>query len=233
MKQLLRTLSILTLLVCCLPAAAQEDGYLLELGVGGGGCFYMGDANDKMFRNTNGAASILLRYNANPRLSLKANLAAAGISGVSTAAPGELPGDEVSFSRTVYEFGTQLEWGFTAYGLENWNGSRRLSPYGLVGIGLSYLPKPAKNDFAASFPIGLGLRYKLSERVNLGLEWTMRFTSSDRLDVTQKNGGTSLEDPFQIKGKFMKNKDSYSFSMLYLTFDIFKRPCDCNDVKTK
>lgn len=223
---------LLVLFLCPLAAAAQEDGYMLELGVGGGGCFYMGDANQQLYRNTNGAAALLLRYNVNPRFSIKADLAAAGLSGSSQSAPGAIPGDEISFSRTVYEFGTQVEWGFTAYGLEGWNGSRRLAPYGLAGIGVSFAPKPAQNDFAVNFPIGLGLRYKLSERVNLGLEWTMRFTSSDRLDVTQETG-TTLEDPFRVKGKLMKNRDSYSFTMLYLTFDIFKRPCDCNDVKTK
>lgn len=228
----LRTLSIMTVLCCCLTATAQDDGYMLELGVGGGGCFYMGDANQKMYRNTNGAASLLLRYNVNPRFSLKADLAAAGISGSSSGAPGALPGNEISFSRTVYEFGIQVEWGFAAYGLENWNGSRRIAPYGLAGMGVSFAPEPVSNDFALNMPIGMGLRYKLSERVNLGLEWTMRFTSSDRLDVTQNTDG-SLEDPFRIKGKFIKNRDSYNFTLLYLTFDIFKRPCDCNDVKTK
>ena len=121
-----------------------------------------------------------------------------------------------------------MEWGFRGYGMEGWNGCHRLAPYGLMGIGLTFAPKPAQNDFAANFPIGLGLRYKLSERVNMGLEWTMRFTTSDRLDVTQTYG-TSLQDPFMIKGKGIKNKDSYSFTMLYVSFDIFKRPCHCND----
>ena len=101
-------------------------------------------------------------------------------------------------------------------------------PYYLVGIGLTYAPKPVENVFALNIPVGVGLRYKLAERVNLGLEWTMRFTSSDKLDVTGANSVTTLNDPFQIKGKGLKNKDSYSFTMLYLTFDIFARPCDCN-----
>ena len=56
----------------------------------------------------------------------------------------------------------------------------------------------------------------------------MRFSTSDRLDVTHTDG-TSLQDPFMIKGKGIKNKDSYSFTMLYVTFDVFKRPCHCND----
>lgn len=221
-------IATVSLLLCCPNMAAQEDGYLMEIGLGGGGSFYMGDANTRFYNNTNGVFSVLARYNVNPRFSLKANLAAAGISGSTENSYGILPGDELLFSRTVYDLGVQVEWEFFGYGLQNWNGNRRLAPYGVLGLGLTYAPKPVQHDFAANFPIGLGLRYKLSERVNVGLEWTMRFSTSDRLDVTQ-NYGTSLENPFMIKGKGIKNKDSYSFTMLYVTFDVFKRPCHCND----
>jgi len=224
----LKTLSAIVLLCCCSFAHAQDDGYLMEIGVGGGGSFYMGDVNTELYNNTNGVFSVIARYNVNTRLSLKANLAAAGISGSTENAYGLLPGDELSFSRTLYDFGVQVEWGFCGYGMEGWSGCKRLAPYGLLGVGATFAPKPAQNDFAANFPIGMGLRYKLSERVNIGLEWTMRFSTSDRLDVTHSYG-TSLEDPFMIKGKGIKNKDSYSFTMLYVTFDVFKRPCHCND----
>ena len=227
MNKRLTFLSVLFLLSCNF-AAAQEDGYLMEVGLGGGGSFYMGDANSRLYRNTNGVFSVLARYNVNPRFSLKAELSAAGISGSTENAYGTIPGDELRFSRTLYDFGVQVEWGFCGYGMEGWGGNHRLAPYGLMGIGVTFAPKPAANDFAANFPVGLGLRYKLSERVNIGLEWTMRFSTSDRLDVTRTDG-TSLQDPFMVKGKGIKNKDSYSFTLLYVTFDIFKRPCHCND----
>ena len=220
----------LAIILLCSPAVnAQEDnGYLMEIGLGGGGSFYMGDANNRLYRNTNGAASLIARYNVNPRFALKANLAAAGLSGSSENAFGAMPSDEIKFSRTVYDLGFQIEWGFCGYGILDWNGTHRLAPYGLVGIGMSFVPEPAKNDFAAHLPVGLGIRYKLSERVNLGLEWSMRFTTTDRLDVGADTSG-SLENPLLIKGKGIKNKDSYSFTMLYVTFDVFKRPCNCND----
>lgn len=226
----LKLLTVLVMLCLCPFAEAQDDGYFMEIGLGGGGSFYMGDANSSLYDNTNGVVSFLARYNVNPRFSLKADLAAAGISGSTVNAYGTLPGDELQFSRTVYDFGVQIEWGFCGYGMEGWNGCHRLAPYGLLGIGGTFASKPVRNDFAANFPVGLGFRFKLSERVNLGLEWTMRFSTSDRLDVTQSYG-TSLENPFMIKGKGIKNKDSYSFTMLYVTFDVFKRPCNCNDEK--
>jgi hypothetical protein len=222
------TLLSLVIILLCSKTAAQDEGYLMEMGLGGGGSFYMGDANGRLYNNTNGVFSVLARYNVNPRFSLKANLSSAGISGSTENAYGTLPGDELIFSRTLYDFGAQMEWGFCGYGMEGWNGNHRLAPYGLMGIGVTFAPEPEQNDFAANFPIGLGLRYKLSERVNIGLEWTMRFSTSDRLDVTRTDG-TTLKDPFMIKGKGIKNKDSYSFTMLYVTFDVFKRPCHCNE----
>lgn len=222
------TLLSLVIILLCSKSAAQDEGYLMEMGLGGGGSFYMGDANGRLYNNTNGVFSVLARYNVNPRFSLKANLSSAGISGSTENAYGTLPGDELIFSRTLYDFGVQMEWGFCGYGMEGWNGNHRLAPYGLMGIGVTFAPEPEQNDFAANFPIGLGLRYKLSERVNIGLEWTMRFSTSDRLDVTRTDG-TTLKDPFMIKGKGIKNKDSYSFTMLYVTFDVFKRPCHCNE----
>ena len=228
MNRKLRLLPMALMLICCTYSAAQDEGYLMEVGLGGGGSFYMGDANTRFYNNTNGVLSVIARYNVNPRFSLKADFAAAGISGSTENSYGVLPGDELKFSRTVYDFGVQMEWGFCGYGMEGWSGCRRLAPYGLLGIGATFAPKPVQNDFGANFPIGLGVRYKLSERVNVGLEWTMRFSTSDRLDVTQTYG-TSLENPFTIKGKGIKNKDSYSFTMLYVTFDVFKRPCHCND----
>lgn len=229
MQTILRNILLLMLFTAILPAKAQDEGYFAEIGLVGGGSFYMGDVNStSLYKNTNGMVGIVARYNVNPRFSLKADIVSAGIEGDTQFMDGSIPGDGIGFSRTIYDFGVQAECNFNAYGMTSWNGSRRLVPYYLLGVGLTYAPKPAENVFAINFPVGLGLRYKLAERVNIGLEWTMRFSSSDKLDVTSALAGTTLNDPFQIKGKGFKNKDSYSFTMLYLTFDIFARPCDCN-----
>ena len=64
----LRGFSMVAVLFCCSYMAAQDDGYLLELGLGGGGSFYMGDANSTLYANTNGVFSAIVRYNLNPRL---------------------------------------------------------------------------------------------------------------------------------------------------------------------
>lgn len=229
MKNVLRRTIAVSLLsmMAAVAVYGQESDYMFEVGVGGGPSFYMGDVNSRLYENSNAMAGLLFRYNQNRRVAWRAGLNMGGISGSTEGAYGAIPGNEVSFSRTVYDLSAQVEWGFTSYGMPSWSGSRRVQPYCLAGLGATFAPKPARNDFAVTFPLGAGIRYKLAERVNVGLEWTMRFTSSDRLDVSTQGNG--LNDPFLIKGKGMKNKDSYSFTMVYLTFDVFRRPCDCNN----
>lgn len=206
--------------------SAQENGYMFEAGLGGGCSFYMGDANQRLYRNSNGAAALMLRYNVNPRFSARATFSAAGLSGNSREAVGQLPlNDDLKFSRTAYDFSVQAEWGFLAYD-PVLSGDGRWSPYGLAGIGAVFLPEPATDDWALCLPIGLGVRYRLAPRVSIGFEWSMRFTNSDRLDVTSA-AKPGLQDPIGVKGKGMKNKDSYSLTMLYLSFDIFEKPCNC------
>lgn len=219
--------ALLILSVTAAPAhimAQDEAEYLMEIGPAAGGCFYMGDANSRLYRGTRLMGGAVLRYNVNPRLSVKATMTAGGISGSTFRMEGRSFPDDFSFRRTIYDFGFQVECNFLAYGTTTYNGCHRLAPYYLAGAGVTFAPEPARNDFAANFPIGIGVKYKLAPRLNAGLEFTMRFSTSDRLDVT----GTVGEDPLHVKSGFMKNKDSYSYTMLTLTYDIYAKPCNCN-----
>lgn len=212
-------------------AYSQESEYKMEAGVMTGVSFYMGDANSShLYRNTEALFGAVSRYNINPRFALKCNLAVARISGDTRNMTGSVfPGGQAKFERSIYDFGIQAESNFFAFGTTLFNNSKRFSPYYLAGIGVTYAPKPLENVIAVNFPIGLGVKYALTETINIGFEWTIRFSSSDKLDVTADNLiGPDLEDPFQIKGKGMKNKDSYSFSAVFITFDLFKRSCNCN-----
>jgi len=57
------------------------------------------------------------------------------------------------------------------------------------------------------FPVGLGIKFRLSRRFDLGLEYTHRFTFSDKLDATFGNTGSN---------------DSYSYANLNLAFKFGK-----------
>ena len=222
--------AVLLLLPVC-AVSAQELEYNMELGGMVGGCFYMGDANYATpFKNMSMTGGVLARYNINPRMAVKGDLAMGRIKGSTKGLANKFPsGEHSTFSRNVYELGAQFEYNFFAYGTgAGYKGSHRLAPYLIGGLGLTYAPKPANHVVAMSFPLGLGVKYKIAERINMGAEWTMRFTTSDKLDVTSKEG-LQLNDPYGVKSKGLKNRDSYSWLVLYVSYDMFPKYRKCNN----
>ncbi|MBO5880681.1 MAG: hypothetical protein J6Q57_03425, partial [Paraprevotella sp.] len=81
-----------------------------------------------------------------------------------------------------------------------------------------------------NIPVGLGVKFKVRPRWNIGLEWSVRFTTSDGLDVSNKDG-VILNDPYGVKSGVFKNKDCYSFTMLTVTYDLFPKCVNCNNIK--
>ena len=70
--------------------------------------------------------------------------------------------------------------------------------------------------------MGVGVKYKWKERLNLGLEFTMRKGFGDRLD--------GLSDLNGIKSSFAKNTDWYSVFMFTITYEFSKRCKVCHYV---
>ena len=71
-------------MMLCFTTGVRADGLEYRYEVGGmiGGCTYYGDANySSPFNNLNVMGGALFRYNINPRMAVKANLAVARISG--------------------------------------------------------------------------------------------------------------------------------------------------------
>lgn len=216
-----------------LPTQAQEDlEYKMELGGMLGGSFYMGDANyTTPFKNLGIAAGAMWRYNFNPHMAVKADFAMGRISGNTEDFKNVYPGNkQTSFKRSIFDLGAQFEYNFFGYGTgEGYRGNRRFTPYVLGGFGFTFAPAPVKGVFTVNFPIGVGVKYKIAKRLNIGCEFTMRFSLSDQLDVTNKNG-LQLEDPYGIKGSGFKNKDSYSFTTVFITYDLFPKYRKCNNL---
>ena len=226
-----RMLAVVLLLAAVYMATAQELEYKMELGAMAGVGSYMGDANNtEPFKNAQMAGSILARYNFNPRMVVKGNLAIGRMKGTTAGMDNRFPDNaHTVFNRSLYDLGAQFEYNFFAYGTgAGYKDSHRFTPYILLGIGLTYSPQPHNHVFAFNTPIGIGAKYKLAERLNCGVEWTMRLTTTDRLDTTGKTA-FQLNDPYQIKGKGMKNKDCYSFLVLYISYDLFPKYRKCNN----
>lgn len=212
----------MSLVLLASPAKAQELEYALELGGMLGGSFYLGDANyHAFFKNLHPAGGLVGRYNFNPRRSLKFNIAATQISGnaqkISYKYP-DIPEQQWEFKHMLWDVGAQFEVGFWGYGTGGgYKGNRKLCPYIQFGLGATVCNKA----FTLNIPVGVGVKYKFKPRWNVGIDWTMRFAMSDNLD--------GIKDPYRIESGFMKNKDNYSFTMIYITYDLCPKYRKCNN----
>lgn len=198
---------------------AQELEYALELGGMAGGSFYMGDANyDKWYKNLGGTFGAIARWNINPRMALKFNATYAGIKGDTNGLDNKFPPlEKTTFSEGLVDVGCQYElhfWGFGT-GAATYKGNKRWTPYLQMGIGGTY----CADTFTLNIPVGFGIKYKLKERWNVGFDWTMRFTLSDKLD--------GIEDPYTIKSGFLKNKDCYCLTTFYVAYDLCPKLRKC------
>lgn len=217
-------LATLLILLASVNARAQED-YRFDFGAGFGMTGYLGDANTaNLFQNPGWDAELFLRYIINPRLGLKTNLYVGGLRGNSEQMTNVFPdGQNFSFSTTFYEIGELFEFNFFEFGMgESYRKLKRISPYITAGLSATMWTVDKHVYGGFTIPFGIGVKYKPSRRVNLGLEFLMKKVFSDRLD------GTNLEDPYTIKSSFAKNTDWYSTLTLTISYEFSKRCATCN-----
>lgn len=202
--------------------SAQE--YRYEIGAAAGMGFYIGDINSKPFRKPGGAYGLMFRQNINYRWALKYNVSMTRVKGTTRGWENVLPENaQYEFCRPVLDFGAQAEFNFFHYGIgEAYKGTRRFSPYIVAGIGFTAVPKKGDGYFNLQIPMGVGLKYKIAQRWNIGVEFTMRKTLGDKLD------GKALKDPYRITSAAFKNTDWYSLTMISITYDIGRKCVDCN-----
>lgn len=221
---------LLLMLMVLLPAArmsAQDDPqYRMEIGAGVGMVSYEGDFNGNVLKNMQPMFSALWRYNFDPYKDLRLSATYGKLKGSSKDVDTYYPDyatEEYSFNRNLLDVSLVFEYNFWPYGTgRDYRGAKRLTPYIYGGIGAtSASGGGSKSVFTANVPIGFGVKYKLNERMNLGLDWGIHFSLSDELD--------GVKDPYQVKSSGMfKNTDCYSMLQLTLTYS-FKAKCrTCN-----
>ena len=203
---------------------AQED-YRFDIGGGVGMTGYLGDANTStLFQRPSWDIELIFRYIANNRWNFKTNLFVGGLSGDSADMTNVFPSDQTfKFSTVFYELSELAEFNFFGYGIgETYQHLKRWTPYLAGGVGMTAWTVGGHGGLAFTIPFGVGFRYKPSKRLNLGLEFLMKKTFTDRLD------GPDLQDPMGIESSFMKNTDWYSTLTFTVTFEFSKRCATCN-----
>ena len=207
-------------------ASAQDDPqYRLEIGAGVGTVAYEGDFNGSILKNMQPMAAIVGRYNFDPYKDLRLNIGLGKIKGSSDKMDTYYPDyaeQTYSFSHTLVDASLVFEYNFWPYGTgRDYRGAKRLTPYIYGGLGATSVSGGSKSVFTANVPIGIGVKYKVRERLNVGLDWGFHFSLNDELD--------GVKDPYRVKssGAF-KNTDCYSMLQLTITYS-FKAKCrTCN-----
>jgi len=225
-------LFILMLLACAIIRAQDDPQYRMEVGAGLGCVNYLGDYNGNLFSNIQPMGTIVGRYNFNPTSSLRLKASYGKLKGssadVETYYP-DLDGDVMTkdvydFSSSLVDVGLVYEYNFWPYGTgRDYRGAKRFTPYIFIGLGATYsnCDTNAKKAFSANLPMGVGVKCKLAERVNLGFDYALHFTLSDELD--------GQKDPYGIKSSGMfKNTDCYSAFEITLTYSFSGKCPTCN-----
>ena len=192
-----KVLLLTLLLLAPLAANAQDEyEYKMEIGVGAGVVSYQGDFNGSIVKNMQPPASLLVRRVFNPYMGVKLDFSYGKLKGssadVKTWYP-ELHDNPVEFSNTMMDLGLTFEYNFWPYGTgREYRGAKRLTPFVFMCIGATYDVAGDESVFTATVPVGVGVKYKIVRRLNLGLEWAVHFSLSDKLA-----GG---ENPYGLAG---------------------------------
>lgn len=231
MKIVRHILAALLPLLFPLCLEAQEDAdYRMEIGAGVGAGFYLGDVNNTVFSNQKPAASAYWRYLFDHYNSLKVSLAYTGIGGSTKDHDSFYPQDpsdgkadatplNYKFTGSVVDLSCMYEINFFPYGFyQDFFGHKRLTPFLQLGAGMTFASKGS--GVAFNIPIGCGIKYRVSRRINVSLDWAMHFSMSDKLD--------GVEDPLGIKSSGFKNKDHYGITMFTVTYSFSPRCPNCN-----
>ncbi len=216
----------LFLIQVVIPAAAQEK-YLMEVGVNGGVTYYLGDLNESGFyTKIRESFGVFLKYNPDFRSSFKISCTKGRIAGDVMEKGMRIPNDAPrSFQSHLYDLALTYEYNFFPFSDEfAYLGTQRFTPYITAGLGGTYAETVDGGILSPIVPFGVGVRYKLKHRINVGFEVSFRWAFTDRLDAK------GLNDPYKIQSDWIKNKDWYSFTHFFISYEFGPKRRDCNSI---
>ena len=211
------------LLLTMLPAAAQDEPeYRLEVGAGVGTIAYTGDFNGNLLKGMQPWGTLVARYHLNPRMALALNIGMGKIKGSTDNAETGYQMEQYEFNHQLTEADIRYEYNFWAYGTgQEYRGARRVVPFIALGLGMTHYGGEHKG-ITMNLPLGAGVKWKVAQRLNVIVEWAMRFTMSDNLD--------GRKDVYGIESKgLFKNTDCYSVLQMALSYDLWVKCKTCHN----
>lgn len=196
-----RFIAVFTLAVMTF-VSRPADAQTMEVGLFGGGSYYIGDLNTYMpFKETDLAFGVLARYNMDTRWALKVGITRGTVKGDAGSA-NYLPDRHLVFESPVtdlsavvefnflpYFTGSKLNWvtpyifgGVGAFMFEPTANGVKLHSMGTEGQNIGYLGRKPYSLVSLSIPFGLGVKMSLTKRLCLGAYWELHKTFTDYLD---------------------------------------------------
>ena len=202
-----------------------QDEYKAEIGIAGGGAFYLGDANKSIFKNTQAAYGGLFRYRFNQRIAGRIEFSATNVS-VPDALDPKDSHVTVPVDNAVKTVDINLEFNFydLAHNPFKYN-TTRFSPYIFAGYTKSYFQYNQVGRVKDGINFGVGVKYKLAPRWNLNAQWANKLMISDQIE-----GLGTYADPFGLNGTNIFNNDFLSTFSVGITFDFWERVCACRSI---
>jgi Domain of unknown function (DUF6089) len=256
--------------------AIQQEG---EFGIGLGAGHYFGDLNTRARINrAKLAASIFFRKNFGNYIALRvgASFAQLGYSDIYNKHNAYMLARNLSFNSKVWELSLQGDFNFFRFmpGEPDYS----FTPYITLGVGVFshdpyaflqgqkiflrqlgtegqgsslYPDRKQYSSMGISIPFGVGVKYSLNERINIGFEILHRFTNTDYLDDVSKtyvdpsvfppnpDGSPSvgqlmsdrsyeLGEPIGVPGRQRGNsrqKDQFATAMFHISFNLQSYKC--------
>lgn len=218
------------------------DAQIIEVGATGGLSYYIGDINPgKQFSQNDLALGGLIRYYDNLRWAFRFQYSNMGLNVADKT--GFYEPVKEPFKSKINDFSLIAEFNFFDY----WTGSERnfITPYLLAGFSVfNYktisqidAAKILSNDGSFSIPFGVGVKYSLTQRIGLTLEWRMHKSFDDNIDSITDNY-YATESNGEVKQKTMPlayKCDWYSMLGLSIVyrFNLPKRDACNSGIKTR
>ena len=272
---------ITALVLTSISSMSQQQAVVQEgeFGVGLGAAHYFGDLNTRAHLNRPKlAASVFFRKNFGNYIAVRvaANFAKIGYSDVHNTHNPVMLRRNLSFNSNIWELALQGDFNFFRFmpGEPGYN----FTPYVTLGAGVfnydpyaylngeKYFLRPLNTEgqgdtlypdrkpygsMAVSIPFGVGLKYSINERINIGFEIVHRLTTTDYMDdvsttyvdprvfTSLPNGDPSpaqllhdrsyeLGEPIGTPGRQRgnsKQKDQFVTALFYVTFNLQSYRC--------
>jgi hypothetical protein len=272
---------LLAIAIICLPLSLFAQNSIVqegEFGIGIGAGHYFGDLNTRAKLNRpKPAAGIFFRKNFGNYIAMRiaGSFTQLGYSDIYNTHNEYMRRRNLSFNTNVWELGLQgdfnfyrflpgepdfrftpyVTFGVSAFNYDPYaylNGDKYfLRQLGTEGQAIDSLHRKPYSSMAIAFPFGVGIKYSINERINIGFEVVYRFTNTDYLDDVSRtyvdpalfpaNPDGSLSTAYLlsdrsyetgerigIKGRQRgnsQNKDAFATALFYISFNLQSYKC--------